>query len=110
MLCCAVLPQVGAMVQTRHNPGSESFRERDRDSWPQLTESDRDYLSVKRRERLQDIVSKACSQVIKSAMGHHVSVGWAAAVAAGCWVLGAGCCGLKPSCAAGLGYRGVFEA
>lgn len=73
--CCAMLCQVGAMVQSRHAPpaGSESFRDRDRDSWPPLTDADREALRVRRRERLQDIVTKTCGPLIKSAMQHHVS-------------------------------------
>jgi hypothetical protein len=63
------------MVHSRQpHQGSESHRDQDRDQWPHLTDADREYLSVKRRERLQDIVSKTCGPVIKSAMQHHVSV------------------------------------
>jgi hypothetical protein len=70
------------MVTSRQNPsGGESFREQrseQRDSLPVLTETDRLALSVKRRERLQDIVAKTCLPLLKSAMQHHVSVisGW----------------------------------
>lgn len=64
------------MVESRHAPpaGSESFRDRDQDSWPPLTDADREVLRVRRRERLQDIVTKTCGPLIKSAMQHHVSV------------------------------------
>ena len=65
--------QVAAMVQSRQQP-VDSFRElRDRDSWPQLTAADREYLLVQRRGRLADIVIKHCSSVIKLTKEHHVS-------------------------------------
>lgn len=60
------------MVQSRQNPAAGSSKERDRDCWPALTEADREALLVQRRTRLADIVSKACSQVVKTAMAHHV--------------------------------------
>lgn len=60
------------MVQSRQNPAADSSKERDRGCWPTLTEADREALLVQRRTRLADIVSKACSQVVKTAMAHHV--------------------------------------
>ena len=74
--------QVGCMVASRHNVGNDSFRDRDRDSWPPLTEADRLHLAARRRERLQDIVMKTCGPLLKTAMQHHVSMHL--------WQLGAG--------------------